>query len=231
MIRQLEQIYFAMRTLFATRVSMDRLNRESIARAKSGHGELTVILHGIFATYYGAMWQFVEFLKKRNINVVAIGYDYRADLKTQAEQVSTQIEEMLRETGAPTINLVGISLGGVVARYYIEGLGKRSRVRKLVTVFTPVLTPTTSRTTSKNLAYYMEKIISSDYDKSMAAAKEIEGHFSIKTHLALYGLHDHIVGKQYPVLAEIKQVAVPGGHVFVSFNPNVMRLVADYLVS
>lgn len=230
-MRQIKQLYLALQTLFATRASMDRSNEESISRVKNEQGELTVVLHGILATYYGAMKPFVRFLKKRNINVVSVGYDYRADLKTQAEEVAVQIEELLRRARVSKVNLVGVSLGGGVARYYVEGLGNQARVGKLITVFTPVLTPTVVDSTTKNVAYYMEKMFSSNYDKSMAAAKEIEGHFSLTSHLALYGLHDHIVGKQYPISANIKQVAVPGGHVFVSFNPRVMQLVTEYLNS
>jgi len=210
---------------------MERSNQESIARVKNGQGELTVVLHGILATYYGAMKPLVRFLKKRNINAVSVGYGYRVDLKAQAEDVALQIQEVMHQAGVSKINLVGVSLGGCVARYYIEGLGNQSQVQKLVTVFTPGLMPTVASSTSKNLAYYMERMFSSNYDKSMAAAKEIEGRFSLTTHLALYGLNDHIVGTQYPIPASIKQVGVPGGHTFVSFNPLVMRLIAEYLAS
>ncbi|GAA3049264.1 hypothetical protein GCM10020000_32230 [Streptomyces olivoverticillatus] len=47
------------------------------------------------------------------------------------------MEEVCERTGQPQVDVVGHSLGGLVARYYIQRMGGDARVRTLVTLGTP----------------------------------------------------------------------------------------------
>ncbi|MFI8827451.1 esterase/lipase family protein [Streptomyces sp. NPDC053431] len=59
------------------------------------------------------------------------------DLRAAAELLGRRVEELLTRTGHDGVDLVGHSLGGLVARYYVQRLGGDARVRTLVMLGTP----------------------------------------------------------------------------------------------
>ncbi|MFF8094284.1 esterase/lipase family protein [Streptomyces sp. NPDC016675] len=59
------------------------------------------------------------------------------DIRTAAELLGRHIEEICQRTGSERVDVVGHSLGGLIARYYVQRLGGDHRVRTLVTLGTP----------------------------------------------------------------------------------------------
>ncbi|MFJ4202616.1 esterase/lipase family protein [Streptomyces sviceus] len=59
------------------------------------------------------------------------------DIRTAAELLGRHIEQICERTGSERVDVVGHSLGGLIARYYVQRLGGDSRVRTLVTLGTP----------------------------------------------------------------------------------------------
>lgn len=59
------------------------------------------------------------------------------DIRTAAELLGRHIEEICERTGHQRVDIVGHSLGGLIARYYAQRLGGDERVRTLVTLGTP----------------------------------------------------------------------------------------------
>ncbi|MEU5215627.1 alpha/beta fold hydrolase [Streptomyces sp. NPDC020807] len=59
------------------------------------------------------------------------------DLRTAAELLRRRVEAIHARTGRAEVDIVGHSLGGLVARYYVQRLGGDARVRTLVTLGTP----------------------------------------------------------------------------------------------
>ncbi|MET8244798.1 alpha/beta fold hydrolase [Streptomyces sp. NPDC005202] len=59
------------------------------------------------------------------------------DIRTAAELLGRHIEEICERTGSEQVDVVGHSLGGLIARYYVQRLGGDLRVRTLVTLGTP----------------------------------------------------------------------------------------------
>lgn len=59
------------------------------------------------------------------------------DLRTAAELLGRHVEEICARTGQREVDVVGHSLGGLIARYYVQRLGGDHRVRTLVTLGTP----------------------------------------------------------------------------------------------
>lgn len=59
------------------------------------------------------------------------------DIRTAAELLGRHIEEICARTGRSEVDIVGHSLGGLIARYYVQRLGGDQRVRTLVTLGTP----------------------------------------------------------------------------------------------
>ncbi|QNP75785.1 alpha/beta fold hydrolase [Streptomyces roseirectus] len=59
------------------------------------------------------------------------------DIRTAAELLGRHIEDVCERTGSREVDVVGHSLGGLIARYYVQRLGGDTRVRTLVTLGTP----------------------------------------------------------------------------------------------
>ena len=48
-----------------------------------------------------------------------------------------EVERIVEETGFERIHIIGHSLGGLIARYYVTRLGGDARVHTLITLGTP----------------------------------------------------------------------------------------------
>ncbi|MEE1844614.1 MULTISPECIES: alpha/beta fold hydrolase [unclassified Streptomyces] len=59
------------------------------------------------------------------------------DIRTAAELLARHVEEICARTGHHEVDIVGHSLGGLIARYYVQRLGGDQRVRTLVTLGAP----------------------------------------------------------------------------------------------
>ncbi|WP_369233777.1 esterase/lipase family protein [Streptomyces sp. R21] len=59
------------------------------------------------------------------------------DIRTAAALLGRHIEEICERTGHERVDVVGHSLGGLIARYYVQRLDGDVRVRTLVTLGTP----------------------------------------------------------------------------------------------
>ncbi|MFI1222754.1 MULTISPECIES: esterase/lipase family protein [unclassified Streptomyces] len=59
------------------------------------------------------------------------------DVRTAAELLGRHVEDICARTGHSRVDIVGHSLGGLIARYYVQRLGGDRRVRTLVTLGTP----------------------------------------------------------------------------------------------
>ncbi|MFG2618369.1 esterase/lipase family protein [Streptomyces sp. NPDC048507] len=62
---------------------------------------------------------------------------FTRDLRATARHLGRRVEELCERSGQDRVDLVGHSLGGLVARYYVQRLGGDVRVRTLVTLGTP----------------------------------------------------------------------------------------------
>ncbi|MEC4015992.1 esterase/lipase family protein [Streptomyces sp. H27-D2] len=71
-------------------------------------------------------------------HVGALNYSpLTCDIRTAAQLLGQHIEEICERTGHRRLDVVGHSLGGLIARYYVQRLGGDARVRTLVTLGTP----------------------------------------------------------------------------------------------
>ncbi|MGH3764647.1 MAG: esterase/lipase family protein [Pseudonocardiaceae bacterium] len=59
------------------------------------------------------------------------------DLRSAARELGNEIERICEATGAEQVHVVGHSMGGLVARYYVQRMGGDSRVHTLLTLGTP----------------------------------------------------------------------------------------------
>lgn len=70
--------------------------------------------------------------------VVSMNYSLLTnDVRAAAERLAAEVERLVAETGYERIHVVGHSMGGLIARYYVQRLGGHERVHTLVTMGTP----------------------------------------------------------------------------------------------
>jgi hypothetical protein len=70
--------------------------------------------------------------------VVTINYSpVTNDIRQAARDLAGEVEALVAQTGYERIHIVAHSLGGLIARYYVQRLGGDERVHTLVTLGTP----------------------------------------------------------------------------------------------
>lgn len=70
--------------------------------------------------------------------VTSVNYGWLGhDVRSLAAQLGRRVEQLCDETGYERLHVVGHSLGGLIARYYIQRLGGDARVHTLVTLGSP----------------------------------------------------------------------------------------------
>lgn len=78
-------------------------------------------------------------LRRRGFHrVVTLNYSpLTRDVRLAATGLATRVEQLCEQTGFERIHVVGHSMGGLIARYYVQRLGGDARVHTLVTLGTP----------------------------------------------------------------------------------------------
>lgn len=73
----------------------------------------------------------------RDVQIVEASGSGTGDLRETASHLADVVDATLEETGAPSVDIVGYSAGGVVLRLYVADLGGGSTVRRAVTLSSP----------------------------------------------------------------------------------------------
>lgn len=78
-------------------------------------------------------------LRRRGFGrVMTLNYSpFTQDIRTVAARLGDLVEQICEETGYERVHVVGHSLGGVIARYYVQRLGGDARVHTLCTLGAP----------------------------------------------------------------------------------------------
>jgi pimeloyl-ACP methyl ester carboxylesterase len=101
-------------------------------------GPPVLLIHGYLATR-GSLHLLEQRLRARRHLV----FSYRlprlnvGDIRDSAALIARKVESLVAQTGVPSVDIVGHSMGGLVGLYYVKRLGGRRRVRKLVLLGTP----------------------------------------------------------------------------------------------
>lgn len=116
-----------------------RESLQAIDEPQQAENDVPVILiHGFFHNHSG-FFVMKQHLAKQGFRRL-YSFDYTIFTKSVeeiAEALAERVEEILLLTRREKVHIVGHSLGGLVARYYIQSLGGEHRVSKCVTMGTP----------------------------------------------------------------------------------------------
>jgi triacylglycerol lipase len=73
----------------------------------------------------------------REVRVVPRLGDGTGDLDAEAEHLAEAAEQAIAETGSPSVDVIGYSAGGVVARLWVRDHGGDARARRVLTLGSP----------------------------------------------------------------------------------------------
>lgn len=114
------------------------LRRGLVVTDPEAAGTPILLIHGIMDNR-SVFTVFRRALHRRGFGVVhAVNYGlFVGDLREAARELRGHVEELCEATGAEKVHIVGHSLGGVIARYFVQRMGGSARVDTLVTLGSP----------------------------------------------------------------------------------------------
>ena len=98
-----------------------------------------VLLHGTANDSRGTWRELTAELREDGHCVYAPDYGNRAKnpIPQSAKEISAYIDRVLAETGSSTVDIVGYSQGGVLARHYLKFLGGTAKVNSVIGIAPP----------------------------------------------------------------------------------------------
>jgi triacylglycerol esterase/lipase EstA (alpha/beta hydrolase family) len=109
-------------------------------RPTANHPFPVVLVHGLFGNMTNSWQALSPLLTNHGYAVFALTYGViegtrfggRAPVEESAEELGAFVDRVLAATGAPQVDIVGHSLGGMMPRYYLKALDGAAKVRTLV---------------------------------------------------------------------------------------------------
>jgi triacylglycerol lipase len=107
--------------------------------ADPAHAEVPVVLvHGWVHNRSAFLWMTRALRRAGFRNIHGLNYNpMRQGIREIAEMLAVEVDRVLAVTGAPRCMVVGHSMGGIVARYYVQALDGHRKVDTVVTLGSP----------------------------------------------------------------------------------------------
>jgi pimeloyl-ACP methyl ester carboxylesterase len=118
------------------------LHGEAVSDPAGGPRPPVILLHG-FGTSSAVTTPLARYLRRelgRPVIRVPLGGRlpiHLGDVRRSAARVQAEIERRAADSGFPYVDVVGHSLGGLVATYLLKALDRGRRVRRVITLGTP----------------------------------------------------------------------------------------------
>ena len=189
--------------------------------AEAGRGDPVVAVHGYTQNRVDFLGLARDCRRAGVGPVYGINYPWFGSMRGNAARLSRFVERVARETGAPRVDLVAHSLGGLVAMEYLHTAGS-SRVRRCVTIASP------------HAGVPWQGPIPGKAGDSMRAGLVAYASQPVPVPcLSLYSTHDNVVhppstsalahrGAQDRAFAHT-------GHLSILFEPEVLQAVVEFL--
>jgi triacylglycerol esterase/lipase EstA (alpha/beta hydrolase family) len=111
---------------------------DNSCRPSAAHPRPVVLVNGTFANQINSWNAISPLLKNNGYCVYTFEYggtgfiEGTGEIAASAGQLSAEVDRVLAQTGAATVDVVGWSQGGMMPRYYLKFLGGASKVNALV---------------------------------------------------------------------------------------------------
>ena len=193
-------------------------------------GRPVVLVHGI-GDNRSAFTILRRTLRRRGFGrIVTVNYSpLTSDVRKAAAALGRHVERVCEQSGYEQVFLVGHSLGGIIARYYVQRLAGDARVSTLVTLGSPHA--------GSQLARMAPLLVGRQLRPHSELMRELAGPARCSTRfVAIYSDRDEVVSRrsarlEHPDLA-VTALQVHGvGHLSLLVNSTVAQAIAAALTS
>lgn len=198
-----------------------RASRRSTPRRASQR--TVVLVHGYLANR-SALWPLAGYLRWRGFRQI-LSFDYRSTQGIERGAIALR-EHLRRHVRGGRIDLVCHSLGGLVARAYLQELGGARRVDHCITLGTPHRGTYSSYWVASRVGRELRP------DSPFLARLEASRHGAHRVRfLSIVAGSDNLVVPRVFAAHEDEMRIADVGHVGLLFSPRVFRIVADRLLA
>ena len=210
--------------------TLSPLTRGLILADIAAAGRPVVLVHGI-GDNRSAFTILRRTLRRRGFGrIVTVNYSpLTSDVRKAAAALGRHVERVCEQSGYEQVFLVGHSLGGIIARYYVQRLAGDARVSTLVTLGSPHA--------GSQLARMAPLLVGRQLRPHSELMRELAGPASCSTRfVAIYSDRDEVVSRrsarlEHPDLA-VTALQVHGvGHLSLLVNSTVAQAIATALTS
>lgn len=209
--------------------TLSPLTRGLILADIGAAGRPVVLVHGI-GDNRSAFTILRRTLRRRGFGrIVTVNYSpLTSDVRTAAAELGRHVERVCRQSGYEQVFLVGHSLGGIIARYYVQCLAGDDRVSTLVTLGSPHA--------GSQLARMAPLLVGRQLRPNSELMRELAGPARCSTRfVAIYSDRDEVVVPHrsarldHPDLS-VSRLQVHGvGHLSLLVNSSVAHAIAAAL--
>ena len=221
---QTSNMVFYLSNLGRTKEKIDEINMTNLDEIKEKGLELNIFLHGILQNYHSFLMSTIKWFEKKGTIIIPVGYNFREDLDLSSKYVKQTVDSFMQISNKSKINIIGVSYGGLVCRYYAEELNGKEFIDKLITVGTPYCP-----VSKNNLAYWFSKFTGGNPDIDNKYIESMKKINSVKNHLAIRLLDDLIMPIDKIECDNVREVFVRGGHHPSSHHPERLEVILKYL--
>lgn len=153
------------------------------------------------------------------------------DIPEISRRLAVRVERICTETRQPFVHVIGHSLGGIVARYYVQRLGGDERVLRAITIGSPH-NGTVSATMLQFLGPTARQLA---WDSALIRSLNTDVAPSRVQWTSIWSTSDELVvpaesARLCPTVFEAENIVIPGeGHLSLLVSAKVMDIVVDRL--
>ncbi len=184
-----------------------------------------ILLHGLYQS--PACWLWLTFwLRRRGFSALhTIALPPWKDVEVLTERVAKRVDELRHSNGLQKVHLIGHSMGGIIARNYLQVRGGAQKVDHCLLIATPnggsKLAPFATSSLGRLL------MPGSDFLQRLAA-KPLPAEARVST---VFSRHDNmVIPYEHARLQGARNIEVSGrGHVSLLFSRRVLQTIIDLL--
>ena len=211
--------------------TLSPLTRGLILADIAAAGRPVILVHGI-GDNRSAFTVLRRTLRRRGFGrIVTVNYSpLTSDVRKAAAALAGHVERVCQQSGYEQVFLVGHSLGGIIARYYVQCLDGDARVSTLVTLGSPHA--------GSQLARMAPLLVGRQLRPNSELMRELAGPARCSTRfVAIYSDRDEVVVPNSSARLEHPDLTVTAlrvhgvGHLSLLVNSTVAQAIAAALIS